>query len=142
MLSTIQRHHAHKHGDETELGFTLIELLIVIVVLGVLAGVTVFALGGVAGKSAQAACNSDASAVNVALQAWNAQNSGVTVPATQALWASALAPTYLQTYPTSTHYTITISTTTPPAVMVATTAVPVAAAYVIGSSTNPCSSAA
>jgi len=102
----------------------------------------VFALGGVSGKSAQAACNSDASAVNVALQAWNAQNSGVTAPASQTLWAAALAPTYLQTYPTSTHYTITISTATPPGVLVATTSVTTPTAYVIGSTTNPCSSAA
>jgi general secretion pathway protein G len=64
-----QRRH-----DEGFDGFTLIELLIVIVVLGILAAVVVFALGGVTGQSAQAACNADAKTVEVALAAYNAQN--------------------------------------------------------------------
>ena len=63
MFTLLQRHEARKHGDRTELGFTLIELLIVIVVLGVLAAVTVFALGGVTSQSAVSACNADAKTV-------------------------------------------------------------------------------
>jgi prepilin-type N-terminal cleavage/methylation domain-containing protein len=141
MRNAIQRYQASKQEDGTEEGFTLIELLIVIVVLGVLAGVTVFALGGVTKQSAAAACNSDASAVNVAIQAYNAQNSGVTAPATQAAWVTALSPTYLQTYPTSTHYTITVSLTTG-GVMVAAPSTATAAAYVIGASPNACANAA
>ena len=51
-------------------GFTLIELLVVIVVLGILAATVVFALTGVTGQSAQAACNSDAKTIDVAVQAY------------------------------------------------------------------------
>jgi prepilin-type N-terminal cleavage/methylation domain-containing protein len=141
MSSIMQRYAARNQGDGTEVGFTLIELLIVIVVLGVLAGVTVFALGGVTKQSAAAACNSDASAVNVAVQAWNAQNSNVTAPATPAAWVTALSPTYLQTFPVSTHYTITVTATTG-VVMVAAPSSATAAAYVVGATPNSCANAA
>jgi len=66
-------------GLSTNAGFTLIELLIVIVVLGILAGVVIFALGGVTGKSAVAACQADGATVSTAISAFNAQNPGTTV---------------------------------------------------------------
>ena len=60
-------------GEISESGFTLIELLIVIVVLGILAAVVIFALGGVTAQSAQSSCNADAKTVQVAIEAYNAQ---------------------------------------------------------------------
>ena len=56
-------------------GFTLIELLIVIVVLGILAAVVVFALGSVTGNAKSSACVSDAKTVETAVGVYNAQNS-------------------------------------------------------------------
>jgi len=86
-----------------ESGFTLIELLIVIVVLGILAAVVIFALSGVTQSSAQSSCNADAKSVEVAVAAYNTQNG--TWPTSSA----SLVPTYLRSWPSSpTHYTITL----------------------------------
>lgn len=59
-----------KHNDE---GFTLIELLIVVVILGILASVVVFAVSGIANRGATAACKSDLKAVQTAVEAYYAK---------------------------------------------------------------------
>lgn len=64
-------------NEVDESGFTLIELLIVIVVLGILAAIVVFALSGVTNQSAQAACQSDAKTIGIAVSALQAQNPSV-----------------------------------------------------------------
>jgi prepilin-type N-terminal cleavage/methylation domain-containing protein len=50
-------------------GFTLIELLIVIAILGILAGVVVFAVGGVQGTATNKACEIEGKSVETAIQA-------------------------------------------------------------------------
>ena len=55
-------------------GFTLIELLIVIVILGVLAGIVVFAVGGITDRGDKSACESDVKNVEVAQEAHFAKN--------------------------------------------------------------------
>lgn len=55
-------------------GFTLIELLIVIVILGILAGIVVFAVGGITDRGNAAACKSDVKSVAVASEAYYAKN--------------------------------------------------------------------
>ncbi len=54
-------------------GFTLIELLIVIVILGILAGIVVFAVNGITDRGVVAACKADVETVTVASEANYAQ---------------------------------------------------------------------
>jgi prepilin-type N-terminal cleavage/methylation domain-containing protein len=61
----------HRTGDQ---GFTLIELLIVIVVLGVLAGIVVFGVAQFQGDSENAACEASLKTVATAADAYRAAN--------------------------------------------------------------------
>jgi prepilin-type N-terminal cleavage/methylation domain-containing protein len=70
MIRQIRQTVARRRGVELESGFTLIELLIVIVVLGILAATVIFALTGITGQSAQAACQSDAKTYEIAVAAY------------------------------------------------------------------------
>ena len=55
-----------------ERGFTLVELLVVIVILGILAAVVVFAVGGITNKGKSSACTIEVRTINTALQAFYA----------------------------------------------------------------------
>ena len=91
-------------GESPDAGFTLIELLIVIIVLGILAGIVIVAVGNTTKNSAIASCNTDAKSVETAIAAFQADPANGGTAAT----ASNLVPSYLQTFPNSSHYTITI----------------------------------
>ena len=64
----------HEKGQQNEKGFTLIELLIVIVILGILAAVVVFAVGGITGDSEINACEAEKRAVQTAVEAYRIDN--------------------------------------------------------------------
>ena len=65
---------ARRDEKKDEGGFTLIELLIVIVVLGILAAIVVFAVQNLNKDSASTACRADAKSVETALEAFKARN--------------------------------------------------------------------
>jgi len=93
-----------------ESGFTLIELLIVIVVLGILAAVVIFALSGVTGSSAKSACNADAKSVEVAAEAYHTSVGSWPADSTS-LTGTANGGPYLRTFPRGSQYTITMNAT-------------------------------
>jgi general secretion pathway protein G len=92
-----------RSGEE---GFTLIELLIVIVILGVLAAIVVFAVGGITDKGNTSACKSDLKTVETAQEAYYAQK-GEYAASVDALVTAKL----LREAPSSTKYTITATDT-------------------------------
>jgi prepilin-type N-terminal cleavage/methylation domain-containing protein len=120
MMKSNRKFKRSAEVDDT--GFTLIELLIVIVVLGILAAIVVFALSGVTGQSVTAACQSDGKTVGIAVGALEAENPTAYQTYTSAQWTGAtgaLVSTtsglngspFLQSWPTgnSTSYTISVA---------------------------------
>ena len=57
-----------------EQGFTLVELLIVIVILGILAGIVMFAVGNLTDTAKKNACATEADTFGTAIQAYRANN--------------------------------------------------------------------
>ena len=77
----IQRSMEKKRAGER--GFTLVELLVVIVILGILAAIVVFAVGGITDKGEESACEADTSSLETAMEAAYAQSANNTYPADQ-----------------------------------------------------------
>jgi general secretion pathway protein G len=111
MFSTYRRLKRQRDAGEIN-GFTLIEILIVIVVLGILAAVVIYALGGITGKSAIAACQADGATVSTAIADFNSQNPGSTATIATLLSGTTANGTnpYLQSWPSNgSHYVYTMA---------------------------------
>lgn len=92
-------------AGEREGGFTLTELLIVIVILGVLAGIVVFAVNTFTNDSKKTACEADRKTVEVATDAYYARENVYPTSIPQ-----LVAHDYLKQEPSTTHgYTITLA---------------------------------
>ncbi len=67
----VQRAMEKKRAGEG--GFTLIELMIVIVILGILAAIVVFAVGGITDRGETSACKANVKTTEVAVEAFYAK---------------------------------------------------------------------
>jgi prepilin-type N-terminal cleavage/methylation domain-containing protein len=68
----MQKHWERRKSGEG--GFTLVELLVVIAILGILAAIVTFAVSGITDKGEKSACDADEKTVEVAVEAFRAQN--------------------------------------------------------------------
>jgi len=93
-----KRLRAVRRNDQ---GFTLTELLIVIVILGVLTGIVVLAVGQFSNRGEVSACKAAVKTTEVAVENYRANNSG-TLPTN----LNALIPDYLRSDPNTTKYTV------------------------------------
>jgi general secretion pathway protein G len=110
MLVNYRNPEAIKSTEPTNDGFTMIEILIVIVVLGILAAVVIFAVGGITGKTAVASCQADGSTIETAMAAFENQNPEVTIT-TSNITGTALGGPYIQSWPNNLpHYQFKITT--------------------------------
>ena len=93
-------------GGNPEGGFTLIELLIVIVILGVLAAVVVFAVSGITDRGTTSACKADFKTVETAQEAYYAKNGSFASNV-----AALVTAGFLRSAPSSSDYGISTAST-------------------------------
>jgi prepilin-type N-terminal cleavage/methylation domain-containing protein len=97
MSSTAQNTRRNDLGDDR--GYTLVELLVVIVLIGILVTVSVFAIGGLGKDGGKKACQLEVKSVNTAINAYYSENK-VWIDGS-ALPLSLLVPGYLDQAPSA-----------------------------------------
>ena len=108
MMQRIRKLMAHEGG------FTLIELLIVIVILGILAAIVVFAVSGISDRGTLSACKADKESVTVASEAYYAKNASYASAIDDAghTATTLVGAGLLHSAPSGTGYTITLGSGT------------------------------
>ena len=126
-------------SSKKDKGFTLVELLIVIVILGILATVTVFAVRGITDKGKTSACTADQNTLQTGLEAYYAQNGNAVIPTEAQLVTAGLIRTQSQ------YLTINVTAVAAQGAVVgppAVAAIPAQAAGTVAADTavpnNPC----
>ena len=94
--------HIEIEETKQDKGFTLVELLIVIVILGILATVTVFAVTGITNRGKTSACQSDLKVLQTAEEAFSANTGAYTADETALVNAGLL-------HAVSTNFTISLT---------------------------------
>ena len=93
----MRRHRIGRRPEEQ--GFTLIELLIVIVILGILAGIVVFSVGGITDRGSRSACQANVETINIASEAYRTQNTGYAPNLTDLLGTGSPNTQFLKSIP-------------------------------------------
>jgi len=110
-MKALRNIHWRKSCDHQD-GFTLVELLVVIVILGILAAIVVFAVTGITGNGQTAACQTDGKTIEAAEEAAFANQQTGTTPVSYLTQSGLVSGGFLHN--TSSLWSVSPATATGP----------------------------